>query len=100
MVSSSPKRSRLECDKTIALAIRDLEDSAVSSVSEAARKHNVADTTLCDRMKGNSTLFSRQVQGLRLGGGRGRGPLVHVDRVDNSGFPLRPEMIDVCPNYV
>jgi hypothetical protein len=100
MAPAHPKPLRLEYDEAIAMAIRDMEDDSVPSIAEAARKHNVAYTTLRDHLKGNGSQVSRDVKGLKQSKGQGKGLLLHINRMDDSGFCLRPEMIGVCTNYI
>jgi hypothetical protein len=95
MVTQMPYTA--EYDKAIESAIKVLEDGSIDLVAAAARKHNVSNTTLHGRMKGQGTLFSRYVQGKKLSNQEEKGLCILSGRWTMLVAPLDHSSLNHAP---
>ncbi len=96
--TEKPMLTTTERNAKIQMAILNLQAKKFANVAEAARQHGVAESTLRDRLQGRGTLASRPVRGRLLTDNEELGLCLHLDQMDDNGFPLRPEMLEACAN--
>ncbi len=91
---------RAEVEKRLEAAKKSFQDGKIPTVAQAARDHNVNKGQLRNRLKGIGPRSDRPVNNKRLTDAQELGLCLHIDKMDNIGFPLRFEAIEASTNSI
>ncbi len=91
---------RAQVEKRLETAKQSFLDGKISTMAQAARDNNVNKGQLRNRLKGIGPRSDRPVNNKRLTDAQELGLCLHIDKMEDIGFPLRIEAIKASANSI